>query len=213
MPALPDVPNVLKVVFEGVQSGHPMANVFYFSYTGTAPTNATCVLIAQDFIAALATGDTVHQLHSLMDADTSYENTVVTDLTSSTSGSGNYLDTVAGTRSGTILPASAAMLETDHISRRYRGGHPRKYWPFGVGADLTDPRTWSSSIHADALAWRAGFTTGYQAISRAGCAISKHVNVSYLTGGARRTVPVVDDIVSAALSQALCSQRRRLGKR
>lgn len=211
MPALPPVPGVLKVEFVGNQGGtHQLANILHFSYTGTAPSNASCATLAADFLAALATGDGTHQLHTLMDNSTEYTECIVTDLTSNTSGTGTYSSNVVGTRGSALLPASASYLISDSIGRRYRGGHPRHYWPLGVAGDLQFANQWSAGFTTVVQDWWAANDTAFQTITNSGTAVSHRVNVSYVTAGARRSTPVVDVITAVTYSPHVRSQRRRL---
>jgi hypothetical protein len=53
-----------------------------------------------------------------------------------------------GTRGGTTMPAEACVVISQLLTRRFRGGHPRNYFPFGVISDLANPQAWSGTFVA-----------------------------------------------------------------
>src|ERR1700688_1626092 len=131
MPTPPLVPGVLRVIWkQTVGADVDVVTRLYFSYTGTAPSDATCLLLAEQFWLAWS-----NDLAPLAATAVVLESVDVIDLTSDTSGSAVYAASVAGTRSGGVLPGGVAPLVNYNIARRYRGGKPRSYWPFGVGGD------------------------------------------------------------------------------
>lgn len=210
MPALPPVPNVLKIEFKGQQSGQAFVTIKHWRYSGSAPSNTAALAIATAAHAALATGDTTHEIHTLLGNDTAYTSTKVTDLSSDTGGVGEYSSNIQGTRGSAVLPASAAVLESMGADRRYRGGHARTYWPMGIQTDLTDVRTWGSTFLTNIGSFLGGFYTGMDIISSGGCTLVAPVVVHYIKNKARLDTPLVDDLVSKAVHAVLCSQRRRL---
>ena len=220
MPALPDVANVLKIGVHWIVGGDSQAyDRVYLGYNGSAPTDANCATIAQDINTAA-----VSHLIPLVFSGTDLTSIDVTDLTSPTSGSGEYAASTAGTRSGAVLPENATTLQNSQIQRRYRGGKPRTYWPFGTDSDLSSPQVWSGSAITAFEAGLAAFYTACAAISVGGCSVGAQVNVSYYKGftavvnpitGRTRDVPnvrsaaVIDTISAISVNEHVASQRRR----
>jgi hypothetical protein len=70
-----------------------------------------------------------------------------TDL-SSVSGVGSLYThaAVAGGRAGTLSPSSVCYVIQNRISARYRGGHPRTFWPGGVAGDMAGEATWNTTV-------------------------------------------------------------------
>jgi hypothetical protein len=221
MPALPDYPNVLKVVHR-FQSGADadVACSWHFGYTGTAPSNSTC-----DAIAAAVLAGAVTNFLPVMSDDVQLTGVTVQDLTSATAGAGESLGAHTGTRSGGPLPAAACVLINQPIARRYRGGKPRTYWPFGAAGDVASTQDWVSGSLTD-------FTAAIQlqldvilAIVESGTTISDWVSISYyegftavlnpITGRTRdvpkvRTAAIAPDVINTFLvNPKVASQRRR----
>jgi hypothetical protein len=111
------------------------------------------------------------------------------------------------------------------IGRRYRGGKPRSYLPWGTSADLNDAQTWDTTPLAD---FHTGWTAILAAVVAAGpvgsAVIGSQCNVSYYgppnriitgsTGRVRtisttRSTPIIDDLPSFSVNRKLASQRRR----
>jgi hypothetical protein len=117
-----------------------------------------------------------------------------------------------------------AVLVNYLISRRYRGGKPRAYLPWGDAGQLTSRQSWSGTF---VTAVDSAFSTFYAAViglSAGSTTITDHVNVSYYDGftvvtdpvthRARnvptlRGTPIVDVILSFAANPRPGSQRRR----
>ena len=221
MPALPPVPNVLKVVLE-YQLGADLTaiNRLYWEYTGTPPTNGVCVTIATDISNAWNT-----DLASLLNSLNSLESVTVADLSSPSSGEGAYATARDGTRSGDPLGGQTCLLENLAIQRKYRGGKPRSYWPFGSTGDVLNSQQWETAFVTGSATNLASFATAVSAISVSGCALSPgQVNVSYyegftpvlnpVTGRTRdvpkvRATPLIDVIASRSVNAYLGTQRRR----
>jgi len=142
VPPLPNVPQVVraKVLFDVGSDTHVSAS-WHLKYAGGPPTTGDLNSIATAWNTAAVTN-----LPPLMHPTRSLEGIEITDLTSPTSAQGTHLASTIGTRAGVELAAEVCALVNLGISRRYRGGKPRNYWPFGIGADLADPQTWQSSF-------------------------------------------------------------------
>lgn len=222
MPALPPHPGVLEVLVQWLLgSDADVSTKTHYEYSGTAPSNATCVALAHS-IHTLA----VTNLIPLCSGAVSLTGVKVTDLTTSSSGVGDYPTTVVGTRGGPpYLAAETAALWNQGISRRYRGGKPRCYWPFGVPSDLTSPQAWLAASITDFEVGLNAWFGGVEALSSSGtvlgalCAISNYEGFTSVTNpitGRTRDVPKVravaippDQIATVAINPKPGSQRRR----
>jgi len=93
------------------------------------------------------------------------------DLGSSTGVSSIYTHTpVSGTGSAPLEPSSACLVVQNRIAARYRGGHPRTFWPAIDSNNMVDEAHWNSVQ-----------VTGY--VTAVTTFISTVVSASY-TGGA-----------------------------
>jgi len=209
MPALPDVPQVCKLIISGVYHDAKWINIWYVHYSGTAPSasNIDAYLTAQ----ATALGANYTAEMSVDNEVTGWE---MTDLTSATSARGAITFSAFGARTGDFTPASSALVLSCEISRRYRGGHPRKYLPFGTAGTYASGSTtqWDSSFLADVQTKMEAFVAGLVGVTEGGTTWDDVVNVSYRTGGAVRATAVVDPITSVLARSRICTQRRRLGR-
>src|ERR1700688_1026401 len=111
---------------------------FFIQYAGTAPTNTQLNTFAASVGTAWGT-----DLKALNGTTVALDTVICEDLTTTSAAVGEAGGNVAGTRGGNVLPAATAFVTSYTISRRYRGGHPRGYWPFGVQADLATAQTWA----------------------------------------------------------------------
>jgi hypothetical protein len=164
-------------------------------------------------------------LASLMTADRILNQVRVIDLTSPIGGEGISTSApVPGTRPGGVLPASTAVLQSQEVLRRYRGGHPRTYWPFGSDDDLADANTWFAAfvntVHAALVAhftdWSTDLVPGLVSVV--------NVNISYYEGftvftgptgrmsnrNKPRPIPVIDLIVSTIVRESIAAITRRI---
>jgi hypothetical protein len=219
MPALPVVPNVIKVNVQWTDEGDPMAQtIHYFRYSGGPPSSANCASMA-----AAMVGYGSIDVAPVCLGSVGMNSAEVTDLASATGGQGTSGTPWLGTLTGTRHAPGSSYLVLHKIGRRYRGGKPRTYWPVGKAEDITAAGLWSSASAANVSAawgsWVADvLTTGV------GCTLTQIVNVSYfkgftvvtnpMTGRARnvptvRASPVVDNILSHTVDQKIGSQRRR----
>lgn len=220
MPALPPVASVLKLsLLWTLGSDTDASTRLYWLYSGTPPTNATCVSLSSNINGIVSTN-----LAALFPSATVYRGCEVTDLTSSTAGTGITSVTTPGTRSGGILPAGVNMLVNYSLGRRYRGGKPRSYYPFGVSTDVTTEQTWTSAFITATTTALTNFNTAMNVLTVTGCSLTRQVNISYYQGFTaventvtgrwrnvpkQRTTPLTDSITSFTANQKFGSQRRR----
>lgn len=223
MTALPDVAGVVRCGLNMATGiGSPEFTRFYIKYSGTAPAVTDLNTFAASISAAWGT-----DLASLKSTEGGLLSVVCEDLTSPTAAVGEHVGTVSGTRAGADPQAGQCMVTSYEIARRYRGGHPRGYWPFGVAGDVATAQVWSSAF---VTATNTGMAAFFAAILAAGWAAAgtlTHVNVSYYykflvvispTTGRARNVPslrvggpITDTVTSIIARSSIGTQRRRLG--
>lgn len=211
MPPLPVVPQVCKLVISGTYHDAKWINIYYVHYTGSAPaaTDIYNYLTAIDSHVGTAYGAEM----SVDNEVTLYE---MTDLTSATGASNSFTVSHFGVRTGDFMPAGVAMVASFEINRRYRGGHPRKYLPWGTAGTMASGSTidWDSAFVTDCQSKLTAMLGSGQLIGQTegGTTWDEIVNVSYRNAGAVRATAVVDTVVNTIVRPRICSQRRRLGK-
>lgn len=221
MPPLPDVPKVVRVDLTFVIGEDLGAKVRFFKrYAGVAPSAGDLVEFAAD-IRELWTSSGL-KAHT---CDTDFLHSVeCTDLSSPTSAYGIDTTSVQGTESDSALPASACLVVSHKVGRRFRGGHARNYWHIGAYNDLADPQKFNpgfvTALQTDMDAFYGGINS--EGWTSAGTIDS--VAVSYYegftvftgtTGRARnistvRVTPVIDTVLSHTVRAGVGSQRGRL---
>lgn len=222
MPALPAVPSTLRLDFlYDIGSDNKALTRMFFTYTGSAPSNATC-----DSIAVAANGFWAATFKGYMCATSKIAGCTVEDLTSPSSGVGADFTVVTGTRAGTALPANVAALINFKIGRRYRGGKPRIYLPVGADGDQADSQHWLGSFVTNVqTGLTGGFLPAFLGSVYASTTISQHVAVGYYHGftavtnpitGRTRDVPTPkagpitpDPVIAYLMNPIIGSQRRR----
>lgn len=216
MPPLPVVPNVVKAVISTLRSDANVENILHIAYTGSAPS-------ADDlgtFLSSAFTG----AVETLYNAEGSTDLTGVsielTDLASDTGASVTAPLTVTGVRTGDFAPSSAAVVTSWVINRRYRGGHPRTYWPFGTAGTYASgsAKLWDPGFITNVDDDVGDFISAWVGTVAGATTFTELCNVSYVDKNTnpvppyRRTTPVVDAITDHHAKQRICTQRRRLGK-
>lgn len=216
MPPRPFAAGVCQVLFKGrFSAANNWLNKLFVSYGGPRPT-ATDL---HTYAAALAADWTIN-ITPMQAIATTLEEVEVTDLTDAVGAVGVFSGSTPGTRAGGDIPGSACALASYHLTRHYRGGHPRSYIAAGVTTDLLTQSTWKPAFVTDLqTGWRnvlagllvpaGAFTPAYQ------------VNVSYFGGvppvgghSVARGAPIFDGIIGGAttISPEVASQRRRIGR-
>lgn len=220
MPALPDVPNVVRIQWRWTSSADTdVLCRAYYLYSGTAPTSAQMATFAQTAYTAMTT-----DLKAYWHPDVLLTECIATDLSGASAGTGSYTSSTAGTLTGTELPAGAAALINLTVGRRYRGGKPRMYLPLGSSAEMATTQTWSTGFVTNTTTDFGDLLPALQAAPWSGGTIVSQVNVSYYEGftafetpsGRYKNIsklrtggPVIDTILSAATNTRIASQRRR----
>lgn len=194
----------------------------HFRYTGGPPSTAQMTALAADVKAAFTTA-----LAAQLSSNITLNTVTVLDLANPVTPPGTWSGTQAGSRTGTSLPASVAVVTSYHIARRYRGGHPRGYWPLLAAADLASPGAFNTAGISSLQTSMGSYITAVKALTSGGVTIGNQCNVSYYSGGSwttptggskprwrptLRTPPTVDDITSVLVNVKPGSQRRRMRK-
>jgi hypothetical protein len=209
MPPLPVVPQVCKLVVSGTYHDTQWLNIYHVQYSGSAPSSSALSAYLAAIEGAVATAYSAE-----MSVDNEFTGLEITDLTSDLGATASLSASTFGTRTGDFNPANVAVVISTHISRRYRGGHPRKYLSWGTSG------TFASGSTKD---WDPGFITACEGsfntmlaafigVTESGTTFATNVSVSYRTAGAVRVTAVIDPIVGTTMAPRVCSQRRRLGK-
>ena len=220
MPAVIPVPGVLEIqLVHADETDYHIRNRSYWSYAGGEPSDATCATLATEVAAAWNT-----DLAPLAGTAVTLVEVVVTDLSSDSGGRGSWAGSNAGSRSGAATPVGVCAVQNYQISRRYRGGKPRTYWPFLTADDYYGNKAWAAaSVAAVDTGWNA-YTAAIGALSVGGVSGLAHVNISYyyksvlvinpISGVGKnvakpRDTPLVDPITGNSTSTVFGSQRRR----
>jgi hypothetical protein len=223
MPALPNVNKVIQTTCRHVYgSDLDVITRFFVHFSGANPTSADL----GDYCSAVEAG-WVTSIAPLCQDSLALTEVAAVDLTTVTGAQGSFPSTESGSRGGTPIPAESAMVVAYKINRRFRGGHPRGYWPFGNDGDIDTPQKWSAGLVASSDAGLSSFFAYVVGAGWSGAGDLKHVNVSYYkgfhvatnpeTGRARnvpnpRPTPLTDDVLSYASRTRIGSQRRRSGR-
>lgn len=225
MPALPVVPNVIRVelLYTNNSTTGTILNRLFFLYSGAAPTDGDMATFTSNVSGYWAT-----HCAALLPTEAALTAVKAVDLSSDSAALGEYSTPVEGTRSGQDNSAQVAFLVTMGIARRYRGGKPKTFLPYGVAPDLENVGHWSTTFQtAVATGWNA-FIAAVLADTSAATMVSQ-VNVSYygppnipitnpVTGRTRtvstvRTSPLKDDILTYTYETLVATQRRRTGRK
>lgn len=179
MPALPPVPGVLRVDFNLAIGGLATALVrTHWAYVGGPPSAADCVSIANSIQAAYA----AHILpHSTQQGG--IESVTVVDLNTLTGAQGTSTTgfQVGAGGTGQISRGTSVLLNY-HVARRYRGGKPRSYWPWGAASDINALGDWGNPSPANWLAGYTAFASAVAAVTAGTTNVGTQRNVSYFSG-------------------------------
>ena len=220
--SLPAAGNVVKVTLDWA-FGNPdnVTSSFHMSYSGVGTDPADLTVIAVGVANAYDAN-----LKSLCSTGITFDEVTVIDCSQSPGFAGSDTASVAGTRGGSIPTEATAVNLKLNIARRYRGGKPKMYLPFGVTSDLSNPAVWDSALLEAVDTQWAAFITALKAISGAALTLQEQVGVSYYEGYTERVnattgrpyyvakprdVPIIDPILSAQAQGRIAQQRRRRG--
>lgn len=192
---------------------------FYLSYSGSRPSAPNCVTLAGDIQAAAATN-----LGPLISTAIAMDEIDVLDIQDSSGASGQNTTTWNGTRSGSATPVQVCTGVEYNIARRYRGGKPRGYWPFGTTSDYASGSSWSPGFVSASNAGMLAFFTAVNGLSVGSMGTLQHVNLSFYKGYVNIENPdsrafsrptyrspnaIHDNVSGYSTKTILSSQRRR----
>jgi hypothetical protein len=207
---LPDAPFTVKIRLLGAVGGGKWANVLHAQYAGgtidTAALNTLATAVRTAWVTNFA---------SLVPSVVTLQTVECTDISTRTGAQGTDTTGGTGTRVGTVLPASVACCVSWKVGVRYRGGHPRSYFPGPVTADVTGSTTWAAAYVTAMSTAAAAFRTAINA-STAGGATWAMSAVSYFhkVGGveAYKTPPDRWLVTGSQVHTRVDTMRRRLGR-
>lgn len=219
MPPLPTIPNVLKTQLEWIDSNDSsVTSTMFWRYTGSPPNASACANLATALANAFL------PLNDLWTETTSLIGVKATDLSDTSGGVGTVTVSQVGDLIGPDVAGGTCVCVSYLINRRYRGGKPRNYFPFGNSSSLNGRQAWGPTFIGNVASGIATAISTFIGTTESGTTIASHANVSYydgftvvtnpITGRARnvpklRTVPEVDDIVGRNVLGRPASQRRR----
>jgi hypothetical protein len=134
VPFIP-VPGVCQVVIGGTVSTHPFNQVWHFQNGTTG--SAWSVGQLDTLCNTIMSGIQSHWVNYI-GSNVTYDSASAVDLTNSQPAEGNSTTAAfAGTEVGGDVTPSLCTMVNFHIPRRYKGGHPRTYFPPGTAGSLT----------------------------------------------------------------------------
>jgi len=220
---LPPAGKVIKIAHHfTVGSDAKAMSRIYWQYTGTTPNATTLKAIAEAVQAAWEA-----HCQALTNSETTLTAIDVIDLSGSEAARYTLATSIKGSHLGGCS-AGVCSLQNHSIPRRYRGGKPRTYWPWGSDSDRTSPQLWSATWVSNVNTKAGEYFAALAAIKSGGTELSTHCNVSYYHGFTNvsygsppkyrrvptpRATPVVDTISASSCNSIPGSQRRRYGRR
>lgn len=202
----PSVANVVLVKTKGTIGGTPWNCLFHLQYTGPAPAVADLTAIGTTINSAVTTN-----IGPLMGAATTFAGVDLADLTNPAAAQASVATSFNGARTGGNLVASAACVVSWNINVRYRGGHPRTYWPIGTVTDLATARTWTTTFQTLVTTNNRALRTAFNNLNH-GTTTYKMVTVSFRSNNLPRPMPLPFTVNDAQVHGRVDTQRRRLGK-
>lgn len=191
---------------------------FFLSYSGSAPSAGNCATLATDISSAWGS-----HIAALISAEVTLTEVDVLDIATDSGASAVETVSVAGTNSGTGLPAQVAINVEFNIARRYRGGKPRMFLPPPPNSEQLDEGHWDSGFVTSVNSGMTAFMAEIEALTIGSMGTLAHVNLSYYKGftnvtnssGRTRAAPtyrtsaLLDTVEGYACKAVLGSQKRR----
>jgi len=209
---LPDVRNVARIKALGAYQGQPWVAQFYWHYNASVLDDTGMTNLLNGFQSATNTNLAPAANNSV--TITSWSGW---DLSTRLGVVGTIAGTFVGSRAGTAMTVQDAVVSSWTVSYRWRGGHFRTYWPFGVQPDFPDGRLMTTAAQ---LAIRNALTSWMTQVN--GITVNGQgghlTGVRYVHTPVKGQPPVYFDppldlpVVNVAVHRRLDTQRRRLGK-
>jgi hypothetical protein len=206
MAALPPVPNVLRIRLAGLYDGGPWNAIQHWHYTGSAPNSTAVSAVCQGFETAWDDfiGPTCHTSVSL-------EAVEGWDLTSPSGANGIAQSGATGDLiTGSQLPRSVCAVVSWKVNFRWRGGHPRTYWPSGTTTSTQNGNSWTTTALNQFATGNQSYLNSVNSIVASGLT-GKLCCVRYVADKQLLANPLVLDIVGLDVDSRIDTQRRRLG--
>jgi len=202
----PIVPGVIMFEFLWTQDAGPAANILHCQYTGGPPSTTDLLVLAHDVAEAFWTDPVQADYPS----STVFVGVRATDLASDTGAVGEYPVGTAGTAEDPGTPAGCSMMVNYQIARRYRGGHPRSYFPALANGAVDTPGTWDSTVVSDFNTVLAAVFVAMNSSTSGTTDLSGQCCVSYVDDNAYRVDNLVEPVTGMSASNRIRTQRRRL---
>jgi hypothetical protein len=177
----------------------------HYSYTGGPPSAAD--------LAGLCTGLNnayLGQQEGLVATQTILHEIRATDLKGDTGAEAVVPTTKPGTAVGNQQGAQVAFVLKLHVAHRYRGGHPRAYFPGGPDDQRQDSQNWTAGYVTNAANYWGAFLGAPVNQTYGQTSITNQVAISYYSGHQLRPTPLIMPIVTRSGLARLGTQRRRL---
>jgi|SRR5579862_2133100 hypothetical protein len=148
-------------------------------------------------------------MKQFMSSNCEFTSCFASDWTSATGLSGGVITSNPGTGATPNVPAQVCLLINWLTNGRYRGGHPRTYFPNLPSALLADNQHVTNTVVTDAESNLATFLTGVNALTLNGgpFALNLYHRGPPPTG---RVAQGLTPIVGASVAAMLATQRRRV---
>jgi hypothetical protein len=193
-------------------------NVLHYSYSGGAPAVADLTAIGNKLGSGYGSALSVY-----LPTSTSLTTVTLTDLAAPTGNEAIVTMSHPGTGIGVALAGNTATVMSFLINVRYRGGHPRAYFPSMSQNWQADPQHWTSAAGGQFTTAMQAFLQGINGFQSGATTIGSQVAVAYFKGHTwsqdqhgnwkkiptRLTPPIVNVISSYRTNLVVGSQRRR----
>lgn len=210
MPALPPVPFTAKIELIGSYGNAEWANVLHVNWASGNPAVGEAVT----YVEAFATAWGAH-IAPVLNTAVTLTTAKFTDISSDTGAQVESFPLIPGSGpSSGGDPASAAVVLSWAISRRYRGGKPRTYL-CGISDTQHGVKDLTDAAIAAFQAAGAGFLSAVNAISAPWAGGGAHAElgvVHYRRAHVVLEPPIFDPYFGVTVHKRLDTQRRRLGK-
>lgn len=137
------VPGVATTVLKGMIGSNPWAVVHHWKFSGSVDpwSQSNMDLLALSVFNAWGTAIKANAGGNVTTTEVDS-----VDIGSSTGVGSVYTHTpVAGGQGAVLEPSSACIVVQNRIASRYRGGHPRTYWPILTTQDMVTENTWAAA--------------------------------------------------------------------
>jgi hypothetical protein len=199
-----------RVAISGTIFTLPFTNVFWLSLVSSTPAVADLNSIIDTMLASYNT-----RFGALMSTDVG---ATISAVASWTTAPGLGIETIrthalAPTGTATVPDAAACHVVNWTIAARYRGGHPRTYFPGVQSAHVTSGHLLDAAVLANWATASAGFLADVNAATHGSITTSTLGTVSFALHNAWRVPPVFEPYLGSGVRSILGTQRRRLGGR